>query len=255
MSRVTIACLSALLFFQHCLSDVPSREGSKPVKHTAWTKLLEKYVDEDGNVYYAGFRKDSTNLNLYLNMLTEHPPDEQSWSDEEQIAYWVNLYNAFTIKLIIQHYPIQSIKDIGSKIQIPFINSPWDIKFIEINEKKLDLNNVEHSILRKNFNEPRIHFAINCASFSCPKLRREAYDADRLEEQLHEQAIEFINDEERNLIFQDKAELSKIFSWFKGDFIKKGTLVSYINLYADNKITKKTKISFMDYDWSLNDQH
>ncbi|MCK5368247.1 MAG: DUF547 domain-containing protein, partial [Cyclobacteriaceae bacterium] len=168
--------------------------------------------------------------------------------------YWINAYNAFTVKLIIDHYPLESIKDIGSAIQIPFVNSPWDIKFIEINGKKLDLNNIEHSILRKKFDEPRIHFAINCASFSCPKLRREAYVANNLDVQLEKQAIQFINDLERNSISGSHAEVSKIFSWFKGDFTKEGSLVDFLNQYSNTEIGKESKISYMNYNWALNEK-
>lgn len=221
--------------------------------HEEWTVLLNKYVDEDGNVNYRGFQKDSVTLNNYLKNLASNPPDVENWSEEEQIAYWINVYNAFTVKLIIKHYPLASIKDIGSKIQIPFINSPWDIKFIEINGEKLDLNNIEHSILRKKFDEPRIHFAINCASFSCPNLRREAFVAERLNVQLEEQAMAFINNPKKNYVNAEVANLSKIFSWFSGDFTKKGPLKDFINEYSKTKIHEKTTISFMDYDWSLNE--
>ena len=130
----------------------------------------------------------------------------------------------------------------------------WDIKFIEINGKKLDLNNIEHSILRKKFDEPRIHFAINCASFSCPKLRREAYEAHQLNAQLQEQAVDFINDPQRNIIKEDQVEISKIFSWFKGDFTKDGSLKDFLNQYAKITIDEDVKISHLTYDWSLNDK-
>jgi hypothetical protein len=124
---------------------------------------------------------------------------------------------------------------------------------IEIEGKKYDLNNVEHSILRKEFEEPRIHFAIVCASFSCPKLRREAFIAEKLEVQLQEQTVEFINDPAKNSISKNKAEVSKIFSWFKGDFTRNGSLADFINQYAKTKLDKDAKISYMDYDWSLNE--
>jgi hypothetical protein len=212
-----------------------------------------KYVDHDGNVNYAGFQKDSVELNKYLDILAHHAPDKEKWSRENQLAYWINVYNAFTIKLILDHYPVKSIKDIGSLIQIPFINSPWDIKLIEIAGEKYDLNNVEHSILRKEFDEPRIHFAIVCASFSCPKLRMEAYTAEKLETQLQEQAISFINDPIRNKISKKEAELSKIFSWFKSDFTKNGSLEEFINQYSNTTLDKHSKISFMDYNWALNE--
>ena len=249
--------ISIVIFFlfQKCLSEAPTKDGSVSMGHEEWTALLKKYVDEEGNVNYKNFQSDSTRLKSYLKKLTENPPDEKSWSTNEQIAYWINVYNAFTVKLIMDYYPLESIKDIGSAIQIPFINSPWDIKFIEINGEKLDLNNVEHSILRKKFDEPRIHFAINCASFSCPKLRDEAYIAENLNKQLEEQAKEFINDPRRNLVKSDVVELSKIFSWFKGDFTKKGSLIEFVNKYSETKVKDNKNLSFMDYDWSLNVQH
>lgn len=185
-------------------------------------------------------------------MLSTNPP-QGNWSRNDQLAYWINAYNAYTIQLIIRNYPLKSIKDIGSKIKIPFVNTPWDIKFIRIGNKTYDLNNIEHDILRKKFNEPRIHFAIVCASVSCPKLLNEAYVGTRLNDQLAAQAREFINDPTRNKITPGKAELSPIFSWFKGDFTKKGSLQDFINQYATTKITAKTSLSNLDYNWNLNE--
>ena len=253
MKQAIFVVLFLTTLFQQCLSDAPSKKGSKAIHHEQWTLLLQKHVDNLGNVNYGGFQDDSTRLNAYLDLLRLNPPDPEIWSREAQLAYWINLYNAFTIKLIIRHYPLKSIKDIGSKIQIPFINSPWDIKFININDEMLDLNNVEHSILRKKFDEPRIHFAINCASYSCPKLRREAFEAQKLNAQLEEQSIDFINDPKRNILAKDHVKLSKIFDWFQGDFTKSGSLIDFINQYSEIAIPKKAKISYLDYNWSLNE--
>ena len=243
-----------LILFQYCFNNSPSKKGSKSIDHLQWSSLLSKYVDDDGMVDYTGFQNDSIALNLYLKSLRTNPPDEQTWSKKEQIAYWINAYNAFTIKLILDHYPLKSIKDIGSVIQIPFVNSPWDIRFIEINGEKIDLNTIEHGILRKKFDEPRIHFAINCASFSCPKLRKEAYAADQLDRQLQEQAINFINDPQRNLIKTDEISVSKIFSWFKGDFTKNGSFIDFLNLYSKEPIEENASISYLDYNWLLNEK-
>ena len=117
----------------------------------------------------------------------------------------------------------------------------------------MSLDQIEHSILRKHFNEPRIHFAVNCASMSCPVLRAGAYTAAGIEEQLDEQAALFINDPKRNKITTGKIEVSKIFSWFKGDFTKDMSLVDFINSYSLAKIPKGAKINHLDYDWELND--
>ena len=254
MKQMLIFIISVTMLLFQCSERKPSfKNGAKLIDHTKWDHLLNKYVDSNGLVDYVGFIKDSVQLNVYLNNLKENPPDIHT-SETEKIAYWINVYNAFTIKLIIKYYPVKSIKDIGSTIQIPLINTPWDIKFIQIQDKKLDLNTIEHSILRKEFNEPRIHFAINCASMSCPRLRREAYIGEKLNGQLEQQAIDFINDSSQNHIEKNQAELSKIFSWFKSDFTKNGSLLNFINNYSSIQIDRDAKISFKDYDWLLNDQ-
>jgi hypothetical protein len=254
VKKLVILALMVSILILQCCREAPSKKGSIKPAHDRWTLLLQKHVDISGNVDYKGFQQDSIQLNSYLDLLQQDAPDPETWSDEEQLAYWINLYNAFTVQLVIRHYPIYSIKDIGSKIQIPFVNTPWDIKFIRINGKKLDLNNVEHSILRKEFDEPRIHFAINCASFSCPKLRREAYEPGRLNEQLEEQAVDYINDPERNILTEDHVKLSKIFDWFKGDFTGSGSLIDFINQYSIVMIDPKAKVSYLQYEWTLNER-
>lgn len=236
-----------------CGTASPQQKDTSPVSHAVFDGLLKKHVDADGWVSYEGFKKDRTELKKYLDLLQANAPNDASWSREQKLAYWINAYNAFTIELVLQYYPVESIKDIGSKIQVPFVNTPWDIKFIKIGGKELDLNNIEHSILRKEFDEPRIHFAINCASYSCPVLRAEAYTAEKLEAQLKEQAESFVNDPRRNKITSSTAELSKIFDWFGGDFTKKSTLNAFINQYSKTKLTDKTKVSYIEYDWRLND--
>jgi hypothetical protein len=214
------------------------------ISHESWNFLLKKHVSTNGNVNYKGFAKDSVALNAYLKLLSANPPDEKSWSVNEKIAYWINAYNAFTIQLMIRNYPLKSIKDIFS---------PWDRKFFSIGGKKISLGHIEHEILRKKFAEPRIHFAIVCASISCPKLLNQAYDAKILNNQLEKQAFDFINDPKRNLISAEKAQLSEIFSWFSGDFTKKGTLQDYVNQYSKVKINNKTKITYLNYNWNINE--
>jgi hypothetical protein len=147
--------------------------GATPVQHQQWDSLLQKHVTAEGWVDYDGFIKDSLDLRSYLNLLSENHPDPGTWTNEERMAYWINAYNAFTVDLILRHYPLESIKDI--RPGIPFVNTVWDIKFINIQGQTYDLNNIEHGILRPKFDEPRIHFAVNCASVSCPKLMNRAY--------------------------------------------------------------------------------
>ena len=175
--------------------------STEPPSHAIWDELTRKHVDKNGRVDYSGFQEDVVRLDEYLAVLSANAPDPTKWSDEEQIAYWINAYNAFTIKLVADHYPVESIKDI--KRGIPMVNTVWDIKFIEIGGEEYDLNNIEHGILRKDFDEPRIHFAVNCASESCPILRRGAFTAENLDKQLTEQARIFLADESKNIIEND----------------------------------------------------
>ena len=226
----------------------------KPPVHSLFNKLLVKNVTSDGRVNYKGFAKDSLEFNQYLKILSANPPNEKTWTREEQMTYWINAYNAFTIKLITRYYPLKSIKDIGSSIQIPFVNTPWDMKFITIGKEKMDLNNIEHGILRKKFDDPRIHMVLVCASKSCPVLLNEAYDPRRLDEQLKKQTKLFLEDPKRNKIAKDKAQLSMIFKWYATDFDKNsGSVRKFINLYSANKLNPETKISYLDYDWNLNE--
>ena len=213
--------------------------------------MLRSHVRQ-GQVDYRGFKENRDLLKTYLELISNNAPNE-SWSQDEKLAYWINAYNAFTIDLILENYPIKSIKDILKGPNIPFIRSPWDLKFFRIGGKKMDLNDIEHSILRKEFNEPKVHFAIVCASKSCPKLRNEAYEPTRIESQLKEQAQDFINDPIKNIIETDQTTISKIFLWFGGDFKKDGSLISFLNHYTKQKISEETNIDFMDYDWSLNE--
>jgi hypothetical protein len=250
MKKITSLLLCCIVFT--CMAVTPVKL-SPLADASAWTALLKKYVSPLGKVDYKGFIKDSVELNKFLKSVSDNPPLPGKWSKEEQIAYWLNAYNAFTVQIVIRHYPLKSIKDIGSKIQIPFVNTPWDLKFIHIGGKTYDLNNLEHGIIRK-FNEPRIHFAVNCASFSCPKLRTEAYTASKLNEQLDEQAKLFINNTAVNKIAAQDATVSKLFSWFSGDFKQTGkSVIEFINQYSTIKMNPNANLKFMDYNWSLNE--
>ena len=214
--------------------------------HSAWNALLQKYVSDAGNVNYAGIKSNKAALDKYLNTLKNaHPTD--SWSKNEKMAYWINAYNAFTIALIIDHYPTSSINNIkkdGKK--------PWDIPFIKIGSKTYTLNNIEHDILRKKYPDPRIHFAVNCASFSCPPLMNSAFTSSNLNAKMDLLAKKFINDKSRNKISAQNPQVSQIFTWFKDDFTKKGSLIAFLNQYSTTKIAANAKISYLDYNWNLN---
>jgi len=226
-----------------------AKEGP-PISHQAWDDLLSTYVKQNGDVDYASWAKDRESLEAYLNLLQDHGPSH-TWTRAEQMAYWINAYNAFTIEIILRHYPLSSIKDIGGNYT--FVNSVWDLKFFKIAGQEMDLNTIEHRILRQEFGDPRIHFAINCASFSCPRLRNEAYTPERLEDQLEDQARYLINNPRKNRISEDRVELSMIFKWYEVDFEEELPLKAYINRYASLPLKEENDIEYIDYDWSLNE--
>ena len=223
-------------------STVSEKVLDEATDHNKWNALLQKNVSKDGTVNYKGFQKDGKELQSYLDELSARVPN-RSWSRNAILAYWINTYNAFTVKLILDNMPIKSIKD---------INNPWGKKFIYLANKKYSLEEIEHEILRK-MDEPRIHFAINCASFSCPNLLNSAYTETKLEQQLNTVAKSFINDKSKNSITANKIEISKIFDWFAGDFKKEGSVISFLNQYSSIKINPKAKLNYKDYNWSLND--
>jgi len=211
-------------------------------EHGEWSALLSQYVDEKGLVDYRGFFKARTELDKYLEQLAVHVPEESAGRNEK-LAYYINLYNAATVKLILDHYPVKSIKD---------IKDPWGQKWVQVGKSRLSLGQIEHDILRK-MKEPRIHFAINCASYSCPKLWNRAYTATGLDQQLQLATREFIRDPAHNRISGDTVELSMIFRWYKGDFTEDGGLLSYIAPYSDIKPDPGARISYKDYNWNLNE--
>ncbi|UQD57342.1 DUF547 domain-containing protein [Flavobacterium sp. K5-23] len=215
---------------------------SNHIDHKQWDDLLRKNVSAKGNVNYKGFKKEAKQLQSYLDELANKTP-EKSWSKNAVLAYWINAYNAFTVKLIIDNYPVKSIKD---------INDPWGKKFFTLGGKKYSLEQIEHEILRK-MDEPRIHFAINCASFSCPNLLNEAYTEAKIEKQLESVSKSFVNDKTKNTISADRIEISEIFNWFSGDFKTKGTLIDFLNQYSSTKINKKATVKFKSYNWNLNE--
>ena len=219
--------------------------GQAP-SHSQWNSLLQACVSPNGQVNYKAFKSRQSELDSYLKTLSGAVPSG-NWTKNEKMAYWINAYNAYTIKLILNHYPIKSIMDI-EKDGV----SPWDQKFIKMHGKSYTLNEIEHTILRKQFSEPRIHFAVNCASQSCPALMNKAYTAKNLSSELEKSTRKFINNSEHNKISSNSVKVSKIFEWFKEDFTKNGTLIDFLAKYADTKIDDNATISYLEYDWSLN---
>lgn len=255
MSKRIISFLSAVIFTTILAAcSVQGNTGdSQPISHKSLDAILKEYVTQEGWVDYQGLLQERSKLDDYLQLLSKHHPNEKNWSRNERLAYWINAYNAFTLQLILDHYPVESIKDI--KKGIPFVNTVWDIKFINIQGKEYDLNNIEHGIIRPEFNEPRIHFAVNCASYSCPVLQNFAYTAENLDWQLDHAAKEFINDAKRNRISENSLGLSKILSWYGGDFKENGKdVLDYVRQYSTEDIAENPDVDYLEYNWKLNDK-
>lgn len=220
--------------------------GNAYSQTSTFNDLLQKHVDAKGNVNYKAFKKDEGTLDSYLSSL-EKKNTTSFASDKAEMAFWINVYNAYTIKIILSNYPLKSITDIkeGGK-------TAWKIPFVKAGGKTYTLDHVEHEILRKKFKDPRIHVGVNCASGSCPKLANFAFTAENVDSKLESLMKDFVNDTTRNKLKKNSIQISEIFNWFKGDFTANGSVIDYLNKYADVAISKKAKIKYLPYDWSLN---
>ena len=230
--------------------------------HQAWDALLEKHVVplDGGNasqLRYAGMAQDRSALRGYLEQLSKTRQEEfDAWPREEQMAFLINAYNAFTVEKVLGRYPdIRSIWDFGK-----LFGNPFKDEFFVLLGRKRSLDWIEHETLRKRYRDPRIHYAVNCAAVGCPSLREEAYAAARLEAQLEEQARRFLSDRSRNRLRDGRLEVSKIFDWYKEDFEPRDAYFArYASLLAADTVQRElvrkgaVPLRFLDYDWSLND--
>ena len=257
-----ILAISAYSMFE---LPVPAQDDTCCVDHTLFEQVLQQYVDGQGGVDYAGLKKSNA-LQPYLDQLELVYPD--SLEAAEAVSFWINAYNAYTLKLIVDNYPVRSIREItplrlkGLSLAIPKINSPFEYKLARIGGKTYSLDDIEHGILRKQFDEPRIHFALVCASTSCPKLRKEAFKAEVLDQQLQDQAVDFLTNTDKNVVKLENEilYLSKIFRWFKKDFTRSHAhLQAYLAPFFEGELSEKLaagafKVRYRAYDWSLNEQ-
>ncbi len=235
-------------------------------RHAAWTQLLEDHVrwSADGTastVDYSGFASDKPRLERYLDTLSAvKEQDFQQWSEAQRQAFLINAYNAFTVALILTRYPdLDSIKDLGG-----LFSSPWKKSFFDLLGKRRSLDEVEHELLRgaEDFKEPRIHFAVNCASIGCPALRPQAYVAAQLDAQLEDQTERFLRDRSRNRMDGERLAISMIFRWYGEDFAHSGGLNTFLSAHGDalglNAAQKAAlrrndlKLGYLPYDWQLN---
>jgi len=248
-NSIYLILINALLCFS-ITGLVTNAWSTQAVDNSTYAELLGKYV-KYGVVDYEGLKNNEAKLDRYLKVLEE--TDTKALSRNEQFAFYVNAYNAWTIKLILGGYPgIKSIKDLGN-----IIKNPWKKKLCRIDGKVLTLDNIEHDILRPRFKDPRVHFAINCAAKSCPPLWSEPYRGRDLKQQLDEMTRVFINDLENNRLEDHTLYVSSIFKWFGEDFNK--DIIGFFQKYAKGDLKRqleakrgKIRVKYLDYDWSLN---
>lgn len=212
------------------------------ISHQAFNNLLQKYVSNDGKVNYKGLKNDKAALETYITTLAKQIPDN-TWSKNAALAYWINAYNAFTLKLIVDNYPVKSITNLSG-------GKPWDVKNIELAGKKYSLNNIENDIIRPTYKDARIHFAVNCAAVSCPPLSNTAFTEANINDLLNTRTKNFINSS-ANTITASKIRISKIFDWYKADF---EDVPAFINKYSTIKTITNTGIEFNEYNWNLNEK-
>lgn len=236
----------------------PSSEAS--LDHSLWGDLLERYLvtGSDGInrfAYEKAASEGTVLLDDYVSLLAALPISDYSRS--EQMAYWINLYNALTVKVILDHYPVESIRDIDISPGF-FSDGPWGKKLLTIEQEAVSLDDIEHKILRPVWQDPRIHYALNCASIGCPNLQPTPFEAGMLDRQLDDAAIEFVNHRRAVDIDGGSMTTSSIYHWFQEDFGGNDQgVIAHLKAYAEPGLAMELdgfdRIDDRDYDWRLND--
>ncbi len=230
------------------------------IDHSAWTAFLRHYVgtgsDGVNRVAYGQVTEaDAKKLDEYIGRLTLAPIP--TYSRRVQLAYWINLYNALTIRVVLAHYPVESIRDIDTSPGW-FSVGPWGQKLVRIDGVKLSLDDIEHRIVRPIWKDPRVHYALNCASVGCPNLQRVAYTGKTVEHMLDRAARDFVNHPRGIRIDERGMEISSIYKWFIKDFGGTfGSLLAHLRKYAEPDLRRRLgdvrRIDSDSYDWRLND--
>ncbi|MFQ5534990.1 MAG: DUF547 domain-containing protein [Sphingomonadales bacterium] len=233
-------------------------QSSVTVDHGDWNRLLANYVvrggDDVNRLEYAAVGEDDRKrLRNYLAMLGRTPVSRLS--RDEQFAYWINLYNALTVNLVLDHYPVTSIRKIGGG---PFSAGPWGRKIFAVEGVELSLDDIEHRILRPLWRDPRIHYAVNCAAVGCPELAARAYQATQMEEMLESAARRYVNHPRGVALANHRLKVSSIYVWYREDFGGGDSqVIAHLKAYAAPDLARALsdikRIDSHDYDWSLND--
>ena len=263
LAVVVVAFFGGIAGWSYAVISLDSSRSNafEPVSNDSYGQLLRQFVDSTGRVDYAGLytRSDSL-LTPYLETLAE--TDLEGSDRDARLAFWINAYNALTVKLILDHYPLQNIWAITPGPPEPKEESPFEIEVGAVADTMRTLDEIEHEIIRKRFDEPRIHFALVCAAESCPPLRREPFDGSDLDAQLDEQARTFLHNDAKNQIPADSGQiaLSRILKWYGDDFGEtEADLQQYLSRYFDGDVADRLQrasyqVTYRSYDWSLNAQ-
>ncbi len=243
MKKLWIGFLLLVVLITACDKNIVNNE---PQSHASFDALLTKYVDTNGNVDYVGFKNEEVKLLAYIDWLKSNGP-ETTWSDNKQMAYWINLYNAYTIYTILVEHPVNSILDIDGGMV-------WTTRQIMVGSQAYTLDQIEKNKLLAAFGEPKVHFAVNCAAASCPPLLNKAWTESNIQQYYTSQTKAFINNPTYNTITTDTIEISKIFDWYATDFGGSSQLVNYIQQYSDHTISNNAVVKFKSYNWDLNAQ-
>jgi len=264
------------LLVSACTHITPRNPGPAPERpaasfsHVLLDRVLERFVDERGRIDYVRLGSDRGELDQYCRLLARFSPDSDPAlfpSERSRLAYWINAYNAGVIKTVLHYYPIESVLDVKRPWLLFFFPSKSGFFYfqrIRLGGENMSLYGLEKDVIRKRFGEPRVHFALNCASLGCPVLPRHAFTAERLDEELDTEERTFLS-ETRNFRIDDEAQtvfLSEIFDWYRKDFVpeKSRTVLDYVRGYLDegearalDAVAGRYQIRFTPYDWSLND--
>ncbi len=232
--------------------------STQSVDHSLWSAFLNQYRKEENGIALIDYAKvtpsDKKNVTNYLDLLSKTPIDDLNRN--EQLAFWINLYNAGTIDTILQNYPVESIRDIKSGFFSP---GPWALPFLTVAGQELTLNDIEHRILRPIYKDPRLHYAVNCASIGCPNLASTAYTASNVDELLTSGARDYINHPRGVTIDDGVLSVSSIYQWFKVDFGNDDAgVIAHLKKYAKpnlkNKLDNIVSIDDDFYNWALNEK-
>lgn len=260
--KTAILCLFANLFF-----PLPS-QPQIPFKHSLLDSVLCSFVDDNGLVDYTGLQKDRNTLDVYIDSIGSVSPEthpKRFSTPTHQLAYWINAYNALVLRGITDAYPVDSVKD------IQLFNGFFNRRTWKVGGQKITLDSIENDIIRPQFNDPRIHFVLNCGAMSCPPLENRAFTGRSLEKRLEKALVRFISNEHFFTLRGNHLLLSKIIDWYRSDFYLKGRsisppensevdpLISYFIPYVEQSIKDQLRnpdlqVQFFEYDWSLNAQ-